>query len=400
MLTRVVAQGVWLSLVLSASTALAQSPRTIPFEFYGNAIWLEARVAGSRPLHFLLATGGGACVLNRSVADELKLRIRREFDQPNAGTGNEPAHVALLSRIKIELGGIALDPRDSYAIALDDIARDVGAAVDGVIGYEFLRRYVVRIDYDSHTLTLYEPKDFDRPWPGSVLPMKLRSHLPSVKLRFGMPGLGALEGTFLVDTGGGALAFATPFLRKHGLLDAARALSPRLIPATAEGIGAPVDGEIGRAEWVEIAGHTLKLPLAAYMHAEGGVFAWTGIAGAVGSELLRRFSVTLDYPHGRIILDPGRQLEDPFESDASGMHLTSAGPTYRQFIVKRVVDETPAAEVGIRKDDQIIEFDGQRAEALTLWDLRKALEKAEADHVVKLQRGQTEITVTLRTRKL
>ena len=105
-------------------------------------------------------------------------------------------------------------------------------------------------------------------------------------------------------------------------------------------------------------------------------------------------------PHHRIILEPGRQLGDAFESDASGMDLTSSGPTYRQFIVKRVVDDTPAAEAGIRRDDQVLEFDGQRAEALTLWDFRRALEKAEADHVIKLQRGQTEVTVKLRTRKL
>ncbi len=340
------------------------------------------------------------CVLNRSVADELKLNIRKEFDQPDAGTGNNPAHVALLSRVKIELGGIALDPRDCYAIALDDVARDLGAAVDGFVGYDFLRRYVVRIDYDSHTLTLYEPKEFNYTGAGSVLPMKLRRRLPSMKLRFGMPGLGALEGTFLVDMGGGAMAFATPFIRKHGLLDAARALTPRLIPATEEGIGGPVEGELGRVGWVEIAEHALKQPPAVYMHAKRGVFAWTGIAGVLGSELLRRFSVTLDYPHGRIILEPGRQLDDAFESDASGMDLTSAGPPYRQFLVKRVVDDTPAAEVGIRREDKILEFDGRRAEALTLWDIRTALKKAEADHVIKLQRGQTEITVKLRTRKL
>ena len=392
------AQGVWLSLVLSACPAVAQPPRTIPFESYGDAIWLQARVAGSRPLHFLLDSGASACGLDRSVADELKLRIRTELDW--TGAGNKPAHVYPLPRAEVELGGVALGRLGCYAMTLDDVSREVGAPVDGVIGYELLRRYVVRIEYDSHTLTLYEPKEFRYTGAGSVLPVKFAGRVPSVKLRFGMPGLGVLEGTFLVDTGGGAMAFATPFIRKHGLLAAARALTPRLIPATEEGFGSPVDFEVGRVEWVEIAGHRLKLPLADYVRAEGGLFAWNGIAGTLGGELLRRFSVTLDYPHGRIILEPGRRLEDAFESDASGMHLTSDGPTYRQFIVKRVVDDTPAAEVGIRGADQILEFDGQRAEALTLWDIRKALEKAEADHVIKLQRGQTEITVQLRTRKL
>jgi hypothetical protein len=42
-----------LSLILFAWAAVAQAPRTIPFELYANAIWFEGSVNGSRPLHFL-----------------------------------------------------------------------------------------------------------------------------------------------------------------------------------------------------------------------------------------------------------------------------------------------------------------------------------------------------------
>ncbi len=162
----------------------------------------------------------------------------------------------------------------------------------------------------------------------------------------------------------------------------------------------PGEQEEGRIEWIEIGPYTLKLPLAAYARAKAGAFARTDIAGILGGELWRRFAVTLDCPHGRMILEPGRQFGDPFDFDASGMTVRSPGPPHRQLVVTRVIDGTPSAEAGIRKDDRILEFDGVPAASLTVWRVRTTLKKADADHVLKLQRGAAEIGVKLRTRKL
>lgn len=394
-------QRVCLSLILLACAAAAEPLRTIPFEFYGNAIWIEARVNGSRPLHFQLDTAAGSCVLNRSVVDELKLPILTEFDQPNAGSGDHPTHIAILPAVKIEFGGIALDLPRIPALPLDEVARSYGAFLDGILGHQFLDRYVVRIDFDARTLTLYDPKSFAYTGSGSVLPIEVRSGVPIVKARFGLPGKSATEGEFLVDEPyPGAVQFATPFIREHDLLPAARALTPRLIPGGGVGVGGAGEQEEGRLEWIELGPYTLKLPLAAYAQAKAGAFARTDIAGILGGELWRRFSVTLDCPHGRMILEPGQHFGDPFNFDASGMTVKSAGPPHRQFVVTRVIDGTPAAEAGIRTDDRILEFDGAPAASLTVWRIRTALKKADADHVLKLQRGPAELTLKLRTRKL
>jgi len=58
---------------------------------------------------------------------------------------------------------------------------------------------VVQIDFDSRTLALYDPKEFDYAGHGTMLPLEVRNGVPIVKVRFGLPGKGTLEGKFLVD---------------------------------------------------------------------------------------------------------------------------------------------------------------------------------------------------------
>ena len=390
-----------LSLIALASTAAGQAPRVIPFEFYGNAIWLEARVNGSRPFHFQLDTAAGSCVLNRSVADELKLPILTEFDQANAGSGDRPTHIAVLPAVNIAFAGVSLDLPRIAALPLDEVARAYGTFLDGIVGREFLVRYVVRIDYDSRTLALYEPAAFTYTGAGTALPLEIRNGVPVVKLRFGLPGKGAMEGDFLVDAPyPGVVRFATPFIRDHDLLPAARSLTSRLIPGASEGVGGSGAHEDGRLEWIEFGGRTLRLPLAAFAEAKAGAFARTDIAGIIGGELLRRFTVTLDCPHNRLILEPGSHLDDPFEFNSSGLAIKSAGPPHRAFVVADVAGDTPAAESGIEKGDNILEFDGQPASALTLWAIRTALRKAGTTYAVRLRRNARDFTVSLHTRKL
>ena len=394
-------QKVCLSLLTVVCAAVAQSARVAPFEFYGNAIWMEARVNGSRPLHFLFDTAAGGSVLNRSVADELKIPVLREFDQANAGSGDHPTHIAILPAVKIEVAGITLDLPQIPALPLDEVARTYGATMDGIVGRDLLARYVTRIDFDSQTLTFSDPAGFNYSGGGSALPLEVRGGVPVVKARFALPGKDPIEGEFLVDAPyPGAVQFATPFIREHDLLPAARALTSRTIPSASEGVGGATEREEGRLEWIQLATYTLKLPLAAFSQAKAGAFARTDIAGIIGDEVLRRFSVVLDCPHGRMILEPGRHFADPFEYDAAGLSVKSAGPPYRQFVITRVVEGAPAAECGIENDDVILELDGQPASSLTVWGIRTTFKKANAVHTLKLRRGASEVTVTLRTRKL
>lgn len=380
----------------------AMVAQTMPFEFYGNAIWFEVHVNGSRPLHFQLDTAAGACVLNRSVAEDLKLPVLREYDAV-AGSGEKPSRIAMLAPAKLQFGGITLDLHRWAAMPFGKVAKTYGTPIDGLIGYPLMERYVVQIDFDAQTLTFIEPESYR---PGSqevILPLEISKNLePIVRARLGLPGQNEIEGRFLVDAPyPGTLMFGTPFIHRHDLLAAARKLTPHFLPGTATGVGGKFDLQIGRVESFTLGPYTLKLPLAAFVtDAHAGAFARTDIAGIIGGELLRRFRVTLDYPHGRMMLEKGRSFGDPFQADASGMKVETVKGSFREFQVTEVVENSPAADAGVQTGDRILAVDSRPASRWTLWQIRTLLRKPGQRHAMTLRRGGRILTITLETRQL
>jgi hypothetical protein len=385
-----------LLIALAGITGAGQKPAplVVPFEFYNNAIWFPGTVNGRGPLHLLLDTAAGGCVLNSSKIAAVGLPVLREHEQMNAGSGELPTRISSLPAPTISFGGVTLEAAPFAGVPLDKVAHSYGAAMDGIVGYELMAKYVVRIDFDARTLTLFDPATFRYEGNGAVLPLEVRSRVPVVRARFGAAAR-AFEGEFLLDEPyPGTVLFATPFARRHGLPEAMRKLSPRLYPGGGFGVGGKTETLSGRLEWLEVGPHRFQLPLAAFAEAKAGAFARADIAGILGGELWRRFRVWLDYAHGRLILEPGAHYDDPFEFDASGLRIQGG------LEVASVTPDTPGAEAGIREGDRILELAGRPASALTVGEVRRLLRRAGERYAVKLGRGSGVFEVTLATRRL
>ena len=75
---------------------------------------------------------------------------------------------------------------------------------------------------------------------------------------------------------------------------------------TGVGLGQPGEGMLGRAfiftAWILSHGRTNRLLL----------FGQSRRLRKIGTEVLRRFTVVLDYPHNRIILEPNSHFKENF----------------------------------------------------------------------------------------
>ena len=337
----------------------SEPARTVPFDLYKNQIFVPMQVNGSRPLWFILDTGANTAALDETVVQELGLKPQGGGETQGVGSGG--VQMKFLKNIKFALPDldffdddvITLDYRPNFAFQ--------GRETHGMFSYDFLKRFVVTIDYEKRELTVMEPDAFVQTNlvenGAEVFPLTFQHGLPYVDAEIKVPGNPPQMATFLVDIGSGdTVDWPKLGLSKGKLLE------------TVTGVGLGNNEErgfsgrgalrLGRFEFKEIP-----------IHCCGGNELGNHL---IGGELLRRFTVTLDFPHQRMLLLPKSDLSKPFPFDASGLILRQERDS-RFFRIKTVIPGSPGADIGLHPSDLIEQVNGIPAVQWTLEDLENAL---------------------------
>ena len=386
-----------LSSALRADQRQAPSPiAVIPFELTGGQIFVRAAVNGSRPLAFQLDTGLNQTLIRLDLAAELKLRKKGNVLVGGAGPGVVVG--SLLRDATWSLVGLrSFTQPVTYALPLKEVSAAVGRDIDGAIGGEFIRRYVITVDYLTKTVTLYDPKTFVYRGGGESLPVEFTPQNQPVVSAILTAGGRSLARRFIVDLGSAdALILHSPFVSQERLLDQGMK-TVRSIGQT--GVGGMTAGEIGRVASVQLGSFVLKDVITMFARDKAGMLADASLAGNIGAQIARRFRVTLDYKAKRIILEPAPTFADPFDAAFSGLALIADAPNYRVFRVTELLEDSPATDAGIRVGDVITAIDGTAASAMTLSDIRELFQKP-VSYLLSLRRGNESLRVTLTPRRL
>ena len=118
----------------------------VPFELNGSNIFFQARVNNSAPLWFSLDTGASSGLLNLRSVRLLGLKVLRQSQATGAGGTIE---AVTLSNVGLEINGARLENIELQAVPLNSLEESAGRVMDGVLGAELFRRYVVEIDYTA-----------------------------------------------------------------------------------------------------------------------------------------------------------------------------------------------------------------------------------------------------------
>ena len=364
----------------------------VPFEMNGNSLYLQVRINGSEPRWFVLDTGAGVTVLNDTTVRSLGLKAGRGGTLRGAGGVAQSVGVRGLT---LDVGGAVVADVNVAALPLAQLENAAGRAIDGILGVDFFRRYVVEIDYETRLLTAYDPAAYSYAGRGETLPLTFRDNHPHLRAQVKLPGRPPLEGDFVIDAGSSMqLTMLPSFTEKNGLRESV----PAAFTAYARGVGGEFALPVARAESIRIGGFTLERPVTAFPTA--GTFGADGIAGNIGTAILRRFKVVFDYSRKRVHLEPAKNYSDPFEFDMSGLGLASEGPSFTVFKVTRVMPGTPAAEAGLMQGDELVSIGGRPAADFKLAALREMLRQPDRRHELKVRRGPETVSVELKTRRL
>jgi predicted aspartyl protease len=375
-----------------ARRAAGQPVARVPIELNGSQIFLRVRVNGSEPLWFALDTGAGTTVVNTATAAELGLKS--EGDHRTRGAGGQ-VQSSTARGVRLDIGDARLENLNATLIALTSIENAMGHKMDGILGYEFLRRYVVEIDYEGRAITLYEPATFEYRGGGEGLPLTFALNHPYVHAKVAVPGREPVEGKFVLDTGAGLpLILLDPFVREKRLDQSLT----KTLKVTGRGVGGEVPMPVGRTARLTLGSYSLENPITSFP--QSGWFAREGSAGNIGGAALRRFKVTFDYSRSRMFIEPNRRFPEPFEYDMSGLQFVTESPHFKTVTILRVLPDSPAAEAGLRPGDEIVSIGGRPANEFRLPALREMLREPDKRYELRIRRGAETVSVELKTRRL
>ncbi|HEX5353885.1 MAG TPA: PDZ domain-containing protein, partial [Rhodanobacteraceae bacterium] len=246
-----------------------------------------------------------------------------------------------------------------------------------LIGYEMLRRFVTRIDYDKKLLTLTLPAHFDPHGTGHALTLHFDGRTPQVNAVVdGAPGL------FLVDTGSNAeLILTEGFAAEHAIH-----LDGHLRDGVVAGVGGALHDRNGTVGTFQLGGYTLPHFASSIVQSATGALApASGLAGNIGGRVLSHFVVTFDYPQRRMYLRQGAHFQQAASRKAdAGIGLSRIDHHTLQVIA--VDAHSPAARAGVKVGDRIVAIDGIPVSNLGLDQIEAYLKGPSA----------TALTLTLR----
>ena len=162
--------------------------------------------------------------------------------------------------------------------------------VVGVIGYELLKRFPIKLDFQRSRAVFYDPSRFTYAGTGVGVPVKVREHVAQVD-----GSIDGINGVFAIDTSGrGSLFLTAPFVDANGLVKRFGATQSFVSGAGADGYQHAL---LARAGVLKLGSVTFDKPIVA-LSTQGASAANADIAGSVGHGILRQFNITFDYANG------------------------------------------------------------------------------------------------------
>jgi hypothetical protein len=367
----------------------------IPFEFYGNHLYVPLRVKGGKDAWFLLDSAAGVTVMDTAYAQRSGVHTEGSRE---VGTAGGTVSMSMAKDLRFELSGLEV-PVDSVAVmSLDGLIAASGREVDGVLSVRALSGYIVKIDYAAKVVTLYDPATFHYSGNGATLPFTVshESGSPIVDGTLFIPGRGPIEIRCAIDAGAKESVLTSPFVDAKGIIQAAG----KTVHKPGFGIDAGFDTLQSRLSGLKLGPYLLTDPVIDLFRAKQGALASSSIDANIGNDILGRFTMIIDYGHQQLILEPNAGLSKPFHADASGLSLVAKGSDLRTFEIIGIAADSPATEAGLQNGDIIETIDGQPATKFRSADIKDMFLDDGRTYRLKIRRGDVHLDIELKLRKL
>lgn len=312
-------------------------------QFFGGIVILKAVVNDCKDsLNFILDTGSSGISLDSSTVEELKLPSEAS-DISIIGIGG----TRILSFVKnatLKLPGLTVPNLDFHIANYEILSETYGVNIDGIIGYSFLRQFIVSIDYDSLEIKVYSPGIFKYPRQGHIIKPSF-TRIPIVELY--TKEKRKMYNNYYFDIGAGlSLLLHQKFVEDSAFLRSKR----HPVMSQVEGLGGKAQMQLTVIKQLKIGPYSFRNVPTYVFDDPNNVLAYPSLSGLVGNDILRRFNTILNYPAREVFLQPNGHYNDIFDYSYSGLNLYFIDG---KVVVGEVMQASPAEEAGFKPGDVI-----------------------------------------------
>lgn len=356
----------------------------IPFEFDNNFIIIEVVFNNFLPLKFIFDTGAEYTILTqKKVTDLLSVDYQKQFTIIGADMKTELI-AYLATGISMKAGDLKATNRSVLVLQEDYFQFDqfMGVRIHGIIGADFFRRFVVKIDYQRRKIRLEDPTVFNAPKSGyQKLPIEVYRNKPYLFAKANFSQDSSINLKLLIDTG------ASLSLLLHTNTHPGMRLPPKVIKSNIGiGMGGFLEGFMGRIDQLKFQDIRLNNIITNFQEVQPNARddLLNGRNGILGNLILSRFDVIIDYVREQLYIRPNNKFKKQFKFDKSGLFIAASGNQLNQFTVFDMIPDSPAGEAGLKVGDRLKTINGFPANFFTLAQITRKLQK-RAGKKIKLK---------------
>ena len=375
----------------------------IKFKLINNLVVIPVEVNGAK-LSFLLDTGVSSTIMfSLSEVDSIQLNNTKSVKLRGLGDGGNIS--ALKSKNNILKIGNAIDNNHTVFVIFDqslNLSTRMGVPIHGIIGFDFFRNLVVKTNYTFKKITLFNPDTYKvkKCKKCEVFDLIFQNKKAYLKMSVSnsMNDDNMEEVILLLDSGSSDAIwlFDDTEFKKDSLFKS-------FDDFLGEGLSGSIFGKRSKLSAIEIGSFKLRNVKVAFPDKTSleNIKFFDGRNGSIGGDILKRFTMIVDYPNSKISLKKNSSFKTPFHYNMSGLTLKHDGvilvkgqnnfanspqsntdgainisikTIYNfylapRFVVSEIRENSPADLAGIKKGDEILTVNGKVTHNYELQDI-------------------------------
>ena len=398
---------------------LNQNKKTerIRFKFINNLIVIPLKINGKK-LSFILDSGVSKTILfNITQNDSIGLNSVEKVSLRGLGKG-EPVEALLSKNNKLSLKNIVSYDETIYVIVRDyfDLSSKMGTTIHGIIGYNLLSNYVVKINYKNRYIDFYNPENYElkRCKKCETFPLNFYRKKPFIDAKVQLDTIGdkLTDVKLLIDSGGSDAIW----LFEHTKPEIVTPIN-HFNDILGVGLSGSIYGNRSRISTFKLGSFIIEQPTVSFLDSISTKNArmYKERNGSIGSNILKRFIVWFNYANNTITFKKNGSFKKGFNYNMSGLDVVYNGkqlvkeedvrsysdaynqsvsstnsvkfitsfsykfkPSYR---IRNIVANSPADKAGLKVDDIILRLNNKPAHEYQLGEIIQKFQEKDGKRI-------------------